>query len=327
MATAGGGEEALVQRLLRITDVAQESLDILAPISGYAKSPLVSLEEAVVPLVPIVADIQSHAYIAKLKCKKPVDNLTQDESASIMLYTMGWEPLDECLYVVLNNTLRATDRQQKLKPWYLYLRLFINALFRLPLLSIAAYRGVKLDLSNRYIEGETIVWWGFSSCTTSVGVLKSEMFLGKTGTRTMFNLQCKSARDIRKHSFYPVEDEVLLMAATQFKVVSSLDQGNLHIIQLEETIPPFPILQPVSIIGSLPTNPNPSDDLITTAVGISNEEHDKHSHKSQINTYEAAASKNKKAEVTSITSSMSNVKISASTNESKIFIALGMRII
>ncbi|CAF4186082.1 unnamed protein product, partial [Rotaria magnacalcarata] len=104
-----------------------------------------------------------------------------------------------------------------------------------------AYRGVRLDLSNRYIKGESIVWWGFSSCTTSVHVLDSEIFLGKTGRRTMFTLQCKSARDISQHSFYPAENEVLLMAATQFKVMGSLDQGSLHIIQLEETTPPFPL--------------------------------------------------------------------------------------
>ncbi|CAF4638536.1 unnamed protein product, partial [Rotaria socialis] len=152
MATAtGGGEEATIQRILRITDVAQESLEILAPISGYSRVPLVSLEEAVKPLVPILPDVQSNAYVAKLKCKKPADELTQDESASIMLYTMTWEPLKECLYMVLNDILRTKDRQQKLAPWYLYLRLFLNALFRLPLIPTTAYRGVKLDLKNRYI--------------------------------------------------------------------------------------------------------------------------------------------------------------------------------
>ncbi|CAF4789808.1 unnamed protein product, partial [Rotaria socialis] len=171
---------------------------------------------AVEPLVPILPDVQAHAYTAILKCKKPADKLTQDESASIMLYTMGWDPPEECLYVALDNTLRAIDRQNALRPWYLYLRLFLNALFCLPLLAVTAYRDVKLDLSNRYIEGETIVWWGFSSCTTSVSVLQSEQFLGMTGTRTMFTLQCQSARNIRNHSYFPAEDEVLLMAATQF---------------------------------------------------------------------------------------------------------------
>ncbi|CAF4946747.1 unnamed protein product, partial [Rotaria socialis] len=176
MATATRGEgEATVQRILRITDVAQESLEILAPIGGYSRVPLVSLEKAVEPLVPILPDVQSHAYAAKLKCNKPADNLTPDESASIMLYTMAWEPPTECLYMVLNTILRTKDRQQKLAPWYLYLRLFLNALFRLPLLPTMAYRGVRLDLKNRYIEGETIVWWGFTSCTTSMGVLQSDL--------------------------------------------------------------------------------------------------------------------------------------------------------
>ncbi|CAF1364136.1 unnamed protein product [Rotaria magnacalcarata] len=288
MATAGGGEEAAAQRVLRFSDV-QESLEILAPIGGYSKVPLVSLEEAVVPLVPILPDVQAHAYVAKLKCKKPADNLTQDESASIMLYTMGWEPLDKCLYVVLNDTLRAKNRQQKLPFWYLYLRLFLNALFRLPLVPAMAYRGVRLDLSNRYIRGESIVWWGFSSCTTSMGVLQSDLFLGKSGTRTMFTLQCKSARDIRKHSFFPAEDEVLLMAATQFKIVSSLDQGDLHMIQLEETTPPFPLLQPVPIIGSLSIHSNPPVDSIKTSSGTSKDKTVKSSTKPPTSKHVAAA--------------------------------------
>ncbi|CAF4403742.1 unnamed protein product, partial [Rotaria magnacalcarata] len=116
-------------------------------------------------------------------------------------------------------------------------------------------------LSKRYTEGKTIVWWGFSSCTTAVSVLQSEQFLGMAGTRTMFTLQCQSARNIRNHSYFPAEDEVLLMAATQFKVVSSIDQGNLHIIQLEETTPPFPLIQPVPIVGSLPIQSNPSGEF------------------------------------------------------------------
>ncbi|CAF4644249.1 unnamed protein product, partial [Rotaria magnacalcarata] len=64
MATAGGGEEAAAQRVLRFSDVVQESLEILEPIGGYSKVPLVSLEEAVTPLVPILPDVQAHAYVA-----------------------------------------------------------------------------------------------------------------------------------------------------------------------------------------------------------------------------------------------------------------------
>ncbi|CAF4402868.1 unnamed protein product [Rotaria sp. Silwood2] len=128
MAT-GGGEETTAQRILRITDIAQEPLEFIAPIGGFEEMPLVPLEIAVEPLVPILPTVQSHAYVAKQRCKNPADELTQDESASIMLYSMGWKPLDKYLYFVLNSTLRSSDRQEKLEPWYLFLRLFLNALF------------------------------------------------------------------------------------------------------------------------------------------------------------------------------------------------------
>ena len=241
--------EVSAQRILRITDVAKEPLELLAPIGGYAKMPLVSLEEAVRPLVEILPDVQSHAYIATQKCRNPADGLTPDESASIMLYTMSWDPMDECLYIALNRTLRSTDRQQELKPWYSYLRLFLNALSRLPPLRRTVHRGVKLDMSKRYTKGGTVVWWGFSSCTTEVEVLQCDLFLGETEARTLFSIESETARDIRKHSFFPMENEVLLMAATQFQVVSSLKQGDLRIIQLKETHPPYPLLQPVTTIS------------------------------------------------------------------------------
>jgi len=253
---AGGEGEAIAQRILRITDIAQEPLKFLTPIGGYAKMPLVPLEEAVKSLVPILPDVQSHAYVAKQLCQNPADGLSQDESASIMLYTMGWEPLDECLYIVLNATLRSSNREQKLKPWYLYLRLFLNALFRLPPLREIAYRGVKLDMSKSYTTGQTIVWWGFSSCTTTVEVLQSDLFLGEADIRTMFTIQCETARDICKHSYYATENEVLLLAATQFQVISCLKQGDLRIVQLKETRPPHPLLQPIPIISQASNSPS-----------------------------------------------------------------------
>ncbi|CAF5011142.1 unnamed protein product, partial [Rotaria sp. Silwood1] len=144
MAT-GGGEEAITQRILRITDIAQEPLEFIAPIGGYEEMPLVPLEIAVEPLVRILPAIQSHAYVAKQRCD-----------------------------------------------------------------------------------------------------------------RTMFTLHCLSAKDIRKHSYYPAEDEVLLMPATQFEVIGCLNQGDLHIIQLEETRPPHPLLLPVQIVVPPSINPTPS---------------------------------------------------------------------
>ncbi|CAF5022153.1 unnamed protein product, partial [Rotaria sp. Silwood1] len=152
----GGEDEKIAQRVLRLTDIAGEPSEFLMPISGYEKMPLVSLEEAVEPLVSILPVVKSYARAAKQKCKKPADNLTPDESASIMLYSMGWEPLEECLYFALNATLRSTNRA-KLKPWFLYLRLLLTALFRLsPIPPLIVFRGVKLDLSPQFQKDETV---------------------------------------------------------------------------------------------------------------------------------------------------------------------------
>ena len=134
------GTEAVKQR---ITDFPEKPNQYLPPIWGYDATPLMSLEEAVRSLIPILSAIQSYVYSAKQNCINPADDLTPDQSAAIMLYTMSWEPLEGCLYHVLNTTLRSRDRQ-KLKPWFPYLKLFLTALARLPLISNRTiYRGVK----------------------------------------------------------------------------------------------------------------------------------------------------------------------------------------
>lgn len=72
---------------LRFTDVGTLSSRMIAPIDGFAKMPVVSLEQAVKSLVDIVPEIERNTYFAKESCRQPEDGLTSDESASIMLYT------------------------------------------------------------------------------------------------------------------------------------------------------------------------------------------------------------------------------------------------
>jgi hypothetical protein len=108
-------------------------------------------------------------------------------------------------------------------------------------------------MSKNYVTGKKVVWWGFSSCTTTINVLESNLFLGKTGVRTIFNIQCETIRDIRKHSYYQKENEVLLLAATEFEVIGSLDQGDLCIVQLKEVRSAHPLLERVPVIGSQPS--------------------------------------------------------------------------
>jgi hypothetical protein len=98
-----------------------------------------------------------------------------------------------------------------------------------------------MDISQEFPEGKTFIWWAFSSCSSSIKVL--EQFLGESGHRTIFNIECDSAKDISQHSFYQSENEVLMYPARQFQVVSSLNTGNqLKIIHLKEIQPPFPLI-------------------------------------------------------------------------------------
>ncbi len=238
---------------LRLIDVAEEPKKLLLPIEGYEKMPLVTLEEAIAPVTDLLPDIGTKVYIAKDNSENPKGGLTVDLSAAIMLYTMGKSSDNQPLYYVLNSTLRSNqpDRSDQLKPWFLYLKLFITALSHIPSYRGTVYRGVKCDMSDYYTVGKKFVWWGFSSCTKSIGVLQSELFLGQQGIGTLFVIECFSGKEIRYYSQYEKEDEVLLVAARQFRVVDRLNpKSQLWIIQVKEIDPPFPFLKTESSISS-----------------------------------------------------------------------------
>ena len=100
----------------RFADIGTLSKRMLAPIEGYENMPVVSLEEAVKPLVKIVPKVERNVFIVKQNCEQPEDGLTSDESASIMLYTYESIPHEHSLYVILNATLRlrTTTRSEAL---------------------------------------------------------------------------------------------------------------------------------------------------------------------------------------------------------------------
>ena len=228
----------------RFSDVVGEPLRRLPPIRGFENQPLVSLEEATKSLIGVVQEIEYMVYNIR-QSKIPAKNgLTIDESSSIALYSMEWSPREQSFYIHLNKTLRDPKRESLLPPWLKFLKLFFTALSKLPSGNHRIiYRGVKLDLRSKYEQGERIVWWGFSSCTKAVEVLENEQYFGKSGTRTLFTIECETGKNIREHSFYPDEDEILLLPGREFEVMGSLDMANqLTIIQLKEVEPRFPTI-------------------------------------------------------------------------------------
>ncbi|CAF1612951.1 unnamed protein product [Rotaria magnacalcarata] len=221
---------------------------MMMPIQGYGNKPLVSLEEAVKPITNLVNNIERMVWVAKQhQCDTPTDDLTVDQSASILLYSMEWEPVENSFYQVLNNVLRSEARNS-IKPWFSYLKLFVTALNKVPHFQGIAYRGVNGNLSGSYPIGKTFVWWGFSSCSSSLGIIEGAL---QTGEQTIFVIQCINGRDIRQHSFFQSEYEILLLAGAQLRVVATFKPSeNVNIIQLEETKPPFALLEIPTIESS-----------------------------------------------------------------------------
>lgn len=225
----------MVNRLkLRSNDILKEPLTHILPIYIPDNKSTISLETAIEPLISLLPNIQKFVCIAKEKCENPNDGLTVDESASIMLYTMDWQPIEECFYHVFNSTLRCNDRE-KLKPWFLYLQLFLKALSHFPSVSQTVYHQIEYDLIEKYPLGKKFTWWSFSLCSLSLNNYQPYTTFNETNSRTIFIIECFSGKDIRKHSYYSNENEIVLMSASEFKVISSLKNTNgQHIIHLKE---------------------------------------------------------------------------------------------
>ncbi|CAF0968718.1 unnamed protein product [Rotaria sordida] len=129
----------------RFLDADKEPLRALTPIEGYEKKPLVSLEDAVRPLRHLLHNLDNMVSTAKWNTREPQDNLTPDESAAIHLYTMQWQKPHSSLYILLNQTLRSEQRID-LIPWFLYLKLLLTALYKLPSIKDVIWRGIRGDV-------------------------------------------------------------------------------------------------------------------------------------------------------------------------------------
>ena len=230
----------------RYFDVVHEPCTTLTPITGYSREPLVSLEKATEGLKQLVPEIQTYVHVAKTRASKSIKDLPIDQSAAIALYTMEWSPYDQSLYYILNKTLRTEDRR-KLKPWFPYLKLILTGFSRLPKSKLTVYRGMRSEIEGGYEKydiGKEIIWWGFSSCSKIQAVAEKEQFMGETGRRTLFVIECTNGREIGKHSYFQKEREVLLPPATSVQVVDrKIGEDGVLTIYLREVISQFKYLE------------------------------------------------------------------------------------
>lgn len=229
----------------RFTDIFDEPVDrLLSPIRGYEDKPILPLMETIKPVTKFFNDIEAYVFVALHNCQNSADELTQQESAAIHLYTMQFHG-GPSFFVLLNESLRAENREQ-LTPWFSYLKLFLTALYKLPSQSGRIWRGISnVDFSSKYKKGARFAWWGVSSCTTDIEVLNSSIFLGKTGLRTLFSIECINGKSISNHSYFKnTEKEIVLMPGSYFEVIGQLNPApTLHIIELKEIIPPVALVK------------------------------------------------------------------------------------
>jgi hypothetical protein len=175
-----------------------------SPIFGYQDLTVTTLDEAIKNIVVYVPRLEGYAKQAKQSCTKNTE-LTLDESAAIYLYTMP-----TTFHSELNYRLRGENRDE-LVPWFAFLKLFINALVKLPSLAITVWRGVASDIHFNFTADPVQTWWTVNSCSKDLKVI--ECYLDGMGT--VFTIEAIHGKDIAKYSAFPEEQEVVLMPGTR----------------------------------------------------------------------------------------------------------------
>jgi hypothetical protein len=214
-----------VAQQARITDVADEPLELMGPITGVMKCVRLSLMDAAA--ASGVEDIDAHAFMAseagaQLAAADP-HGLDADEAGALWLYTA-----ESDFYPKLNRLLRTRDRSA-LKPFFPYLQLMLTARSKLPKYNSPVWRGVKgVDLRAQYPKDKEVWWWAFSSTTKQLQTLTNPMFLGTSGVRTVFLIEIVHGVDLQRYSAFQgeaSEAEVLIYPGTMLKVVGAMEMG------------------------------------------------------------------------------------------------------
>jgi hypothetical protein len=139
------------------------------------------------------------------------------------------------LYLKLKNALRM-DMIEKVKPWFLYLKLLYTALNKLPSTKADIWRGIKGNVKSQYTKNTHLIWHGVTS--TSLDLEAVNRFLPDQANCTVFFIQCQYGKSVANHSAFPEEQEIILMPDTKLVVKGSLMKFPLNIVQLEEQINP-----------------------------------------------------------------------------------------
>ena len=202
----------------------------LTPISGISDEPLpATLKDAakmLCSLAQIEKCVQTGKKLAHLKKGAPTRPMSEDEYASVLLYTSN------AIYSDLNRVLRSEDRAS-VKKYFKYLRLLFHSADALPKKEKTLWRGISVDLSKQYKPGSDVTWWGVSSCTEDKHVAENFMN-GCGGDVSFLTIETKNSVPISDITFYSNEKESLLLPGTKLHVKSVEKKGKVAYIHLIE---------------------------------------------------------------------------------------------
>lgn len=218
----------------RFIDFIDNDVLELPLIEGLQGLLVPSIVEAISPLRAVLKDVEEMLQkVAGHRLLPSMGEPGRDEIAALLMYTWQWPSPEQSLYHVLNRTLASKERNNKLKPWLLFLRLLLVALCKQPLVqNTTVYRGIPhlVDYSGR----QQVVWWPFTSCSSDEQTAMS--FVHERSKGTLFIVHIRSGREVGDVSQFPGEKEILLTPNRHFDVEKRMkNEDGLTIVHLKET--------------------------------------------------------------------------------------------
>eukprot|EP01049_Picozoa_sp_SAG25_P005687 SAG25_NODE_396_length_8539_cov_5.889336_3_plen_1378_part_01 len=200
-------------------------------------------------------DIQRGCHRALMKAEEVLGGaeydehgLSCDEIAAINFYTqndMSSNGAQTNIFCPLNRAMRERNYAILRQCWR-YIELLQRALLKLPHAprDINIFRAISQpqpdlvleDLLRKRDEKEPEVWWAFSS--TSSDKSKAEHFLKPPGKRVLYTMEGSNARDVKRYSDYPGEEELLMPCGSSFVIVhaeASTNDEELLLVRLKQT--------------------------------------------------------------------------------------------
>ena len=177
----------------------------------------------------------------------PLSLVVEDDLCALALYTkMDGDPNN--FYSVANRIMRQQTLGTTLNAILPMVRLMLCAMVKLDKFSGSVWRGIKLDLSGEYENGQEITWWSFSSTTYHMEMLEQPDFLGASGPRTLFQISTNCGTLLEPYSFAPWQKEVLLPPGLRFRISGKMTLDNqdghiLTIVQMQQVNSPDSCLQ------------------------------------------------------------------------------------